>query len=246
MNFWDSLIRKISISILIPQTDKTRERWVGNKLKKLKKGIKILDAGAGESYYSKYCKHLHYVSQDFAQYDGKGDAMGIQTGKRDSSKLDIISDITDIPVRSGSFDAVLCVEVLEHLPRPLEALKELSRVLKKGGVLILTAPTYSHTHYSPYYYYSGFATNFYKHNFPLYDFNIEEIYIYGNYFDSIALELARLPLVCFRSMGFLSLPLVALCTLGIPIFIYLRILSIIKPEVRDLLNFGHCIKARKS
>lgn len=242
MNLWKFLV---SLSILIPQSDTLRELWVSNKLKKLKRGTKILDAGAGESYYSKYCKHLHYVSQDFAKYDGKGDAKGIQTGKRNSSKLHIVSDITDIPVESASFDAVLCVEVLEHIPRPLDALKELSRVLKKDGVLILTAPTYSHTHYSPYYFYSGFATNFYRENLPLYGFKIEEIFIYGNYFDSIALELARLPLVCFRSMGLLSLPLIVLCTLGIPPYIYLRILSMIKPEVKDLLNFGHCIKARK-
>ena len=37
---------------------------------------------------------LDYVSQDFAQYDGEGDTIGLQTGTWDQAQLDIISDIT--------------------------------------------------------------------------------------------------------------------------------------------------------
>ncbi len=106
-------------NLLLPQSDKQREFWVAKKLKKIKKGSKIIDAGAGECYYKKYCKHLKYVSQDFGKYNGKGDSVGIQTGKRDSSKLDIVSDIVNIPVKKESFDATLCVEVFEHIPRHL-------------------------------------------------------------------------------------------------------------------------------
>ena len=67
-----------------------------------------------------------------------GDSKGIQKDSRDYSSLDIISDITSIPVSDNTFDAVMCIEVFEHLPNPIDALVELNRVLKPGGKLILT------------------------------------------------------------------------------------------------------------
>ncbi len=231
-------------NLALPQSDKLREFWVEKKLKRIKKGSKILDAGAGECYYERYCKHLNYVSQDFGKYNGKGDSVGIQTGTRDSSKLDIVSDIVDIPVKKASFDAVLCVEVFEHIPRPLDALLELSRITKKNGVLILTAPFNSLTHYSPYYFYSGFSKNFYKENLPKYGFKIKEIYSYGNYFDYLSVELARVPLAVFRRNKILFLPVAVFYPLAIPIYILMRILSLVIVS-SDLAVFGICIEAVK-
>lgn len=239
-----SVLFKLKNAVL-PQSDKARERWVAKRLSKIKEGSTILDAGAGECYYRKYCGHLKYVSQDFGEYDGKGDRSGIQTGKRDSSGIDIVSDIVSIPVEPGSFDAVLCVEVFEHLPRPLDALHELSRVVKKGGTLILTAPFTSLTHYSPYYFYSGFSKNFYKENLPKYGFKIKEIYVYGNYFDTIALELARTPLVVFRKIGVFSLPLFLLYPFLLPSYVLLRTLSYMFPSTSELMSFGVCVEATK-
>ena len=49
-----------------------RENWLKEILMDIPNGMKILDAGAGEGQYQKYCEHLDYVSQDFAEYDGTG------------------------------------------------------------------------------------------------------------------------------------------------------------------------------
>lgn len=231
--------------IIIPQSDSAREKWISSNLARLKKGGKILDAGAGECYYQKYCGHLKYVSQDFNGYDGKGDKKGIQTGKRDVSQIDIVSDIVKMPIDSSSFDNVLCVEVFEHIPDPLSALKEMSRVTKKGGTLILTAPFSSLVHYSPFYYYSGFSKNFYKDTLPKYNFKIEEIYVYGNYFDWIALEIARTPLVLWRMIKFWSLPIIFIYLITAPAYIMFRTLGTLIPSSSDLLAFGVCIKAKK-
>lgn len=53
-------------------------------------------------------------------------------------------DITKLPLKDNSVDAIFCSEVLEHVPNYKKALSECSRVLKKNGVLILTVPTHMH------------------------------------------------------------------------------------------------------
>lgn len=233
------------LALFIPQSDKVREAWVARELSKLAKNSTILDAGAGECQYKKYCSHLKYTSQDFNQYEGTGDKKGIQTGKRDVSKIDIVSDIAKMPLKPESFDSVLCVEVFEHLPRPLDALEELSRVTKKGGTLILTAPFASLTHYSPYFFYSGFSENFYKDNLPKHGFQIEKTYTYGNYFDFITLEIIRAPLVLWRTINVLSIPILIIYPMVIPTYILMRLLGLILPQSQDFLSFGICIKAKK-
>jgi len=143
---------------------KNRDIWLEKALKEVLVGSRILDAGAGELRYKKFCDHLKYVSQDFAQYNGEGDSKGLQTGTWDQTKLDIISDITEIPEPDGSFDAIMCIEVFEHLPDPALAMKEFARLLKSGGQLIITAPFCSLTHFAPYHFGTGYNTYYYEHH----------------------------------------------------------------------------------
>ena len=78
-----------------------------------------------------YCSHLAYVSQDFCQYVGqRGGAIdeGIQNAQWDTSRIDVVSDIADVPLPDGSFDVILCSEVLEHVPEPTHALDEFARL----------------------------------------------------------------------------------------------------------------------
>lgn len=172
-----------------------REIWLKNTLMKIPSGSRILDAGAGEQAYKRFCQHLNYVAQDFAKYDGKGDNAGIQTGSWDQTDLDIISDITAIPEPDGSFDSIMCVEVFEHLPDPIKAVKEFSRLLKSNGHLILTAPFCSLTHFAPYHFGTGFSKYFYEVNLKQHGFEILELQANGNYFQYIAQEIRRIPVV---------------------------------------------------
>jgi SAM-dependent methyltransferase len=48
--------------------------------------------------------------------------------------------ILALPFVDGSFDVVLSTEVIEHTPGPTEGLRELCRVLRRGGRLIVTSP----------------------------------------------------------------------------------------------------------
>lgn len=112
--------------------DPNKDAWIKKQLAKLESGKSILDAGAGTLKWKPFCSHLKYTSQDFAQYDASSD-VGLQSEGWEYPKLDIVSDITNIPVPDESFDAVLCTDVLEHLPNPNAALQELVRVTKRGG-----------------------------------------------------------------------------------------------------------------
>ena len=49
-------------------------------------------------------------------------------------------DITDIDYSDNTFDLIICNHVLEHIPNDLDAMKELYRVLKPGGIAILQVP----------------------------------------------------------------------------------------------------------
>jgi ubiquinone/menaquinone biosynthesis C-methylase UbiE len=166
----------------------SREKWLKKTLAEVPANQTILDAGAGELKYKSYCEHLKYVSQDFAQYDGKGDGIGIQTSSWDNSKIDLVSDIASIPVDDASFDNILCSEVFEHIPHPVEALSEFSRILKPGGRLILTAPFCSLTHFAPYHFYTGFNSYFYKKWMTDFNFEIIEMTENGNYYEYLSQE----------------------------------------------------------
>jgi len=49
----------------------------------------------------------------------------------------VTADVTALPFAEGSFDGITCGYVLEHVPEPEKGLSELSRVLRKGGRMLL-------------------------------------------------------------------------------------------------------------
>jgi len=49
-------------------------------------------------------------------------------------------DITDLHLKSESFDCLLCLHVLEHIPDDLQALREMRRVLKPGAWALIGVP----------------------------------------------------------------------------------------------------------
>lgn len=224
------------------QNEINRLIWLEATLKNIPTGDRILDAGAGELAQMKYCNHLNYVSQDFAQYDGKGNDAGLQMQNWDNSKLDIVSDITDIPEPDASFDAIMCIEVFEHLPEPIATIKEFSRLLKKNGSLILTAPFCSLTHFAPYHFYTGFNRYFYEKHLPENGFEIGEITPNGDYFDYLAQELRRIPSVALKYGGYRNRKLNKSVNTLLPL---LQQMSEVGRGSSELLCFGYHVLAIK-
>lgn len=180
--------------------ESARVKWIEDTLKKIPEGLTILDAGAGESPYKKFCSHLKYIAQDFGKYHGDGET-GLQTGTWDNTQLDIVSDILSIPLPGASIDAIMCTEVLEHIPDPLGAIKEFSRLIKPGGYLLITAPFASLTHFAPYHFASGLSRYFYEKHLPENGFEISELQLNGNYFEYIAQENRRIKSIAAKYAG---------------------------------------------
>lgn len=70
--------------------------------------------------------HLHYVSTDLAQQD-----------------VDVLADICHLPFRHDQFDMIVINHVMEHIPDDRAAMRELFRILKPGGIAVLTFPYHS-------------------------------------------------------------------------------------------------------
>jgi len=49
--------------------------------------------------------------------------------------------LTDLPFRDGEFDFVFCTEVLEHIPDDKRAIREIARVLRPEGLVLISTPT---------------------------------------------------------------------------------------------------------
>jgi len=100
----------------------------------------ILDAGCGRGFYLygislyKFVKEIHGIdiSEKYLKI-----ARSINKDKKVKIKK---SSIYKIPYKNNFFDLIVCSEVLEHLEYDKKAIKELYRVLKPNGKLIITVP----------------------------------------------------------------------------------------------------------
>ncbi len=140
----------------------------------------ILDVGAGGGHYRGFFKDKHYLAADLclAQDTYKG--------------LDVISDICNLSFKDSSIDNVMCIEVIEHSLEPERLFKELNRILKKGGRLLLTSPLCCGEHMQPYdfYRYTRFSLS---KMLETTGFEIKNITTRGGYFTLIGYLLSRVP-----------------------------------------------------
>jgi SAM-dependent methyltransferase len=66
-----------------------------------------------------------------------------------AKRPDVQADAICVPLRDGCFNAVICSELLEHVPEPLTVLREIHRVLAVGGTLLACAPFLYRVHGDP-------------------------------------------------------------------------------------------------
>lgn len=106
---------------------------------KLQKNSKALEVGCGAGFSTKRLADMlpKGVSLEGSEY--------VEEMLPDARKLNpgikfIAESVYDLQRKDSSLDLVFLLEVLEHLDHPELALKEISRVVKPGGYLILGVP----------------------------------------------------------------------------------------------------------
>jgi ubiquinone/menaquinone biosynthesis C-methylase UbiE len=107
---------------------------------------KVVDIGCGQSPY----KHL--LNSQKAQYYGLDIEDANQKFDYENPQI-IRFDGQNIPLEDSSMDCFICTEVLEHIQEPNKIIAEIYRILKVGGVGIVTVPWSARYHYIPYDYY---------------------------------------------------------------------------------------------
>jgi ubiquinone/menaquinone biosynthesis C-methylase UbiE len=95
-----------------------------------------LDVGCGDGRTSGVWlagRGCRYVGADIS-------ATAVEQARSLGLEAHVVSDAGELPFEDESFSGVLAIEVLEHLFEPLEAAREFRRVLKPGGMLVMTMP----------------------------------------------------------------------------------------------------------
>lgn len=141
-------------------------------VKKYASQEKTLEVGCGFSHYSEYFPNRIGI-----------DVVSLPT-------VDVVADAHDLNMfKEGEFDRVLCIEVLEHLHSPQKAVDEMRRVLKKGGILILTTRFIFPLHDVPHDYYRFTE---YGLRYLLKDFEVIEVKEEVDTFGALAMILQRI------------------------------------------------------
>jgi SAM-dependent methyltransferase len=83
---------------------------------------RVLDIGSGTAHIKDFRSDI--VSTDILPFPG----------------IDVVADAHRLPFPDGVFTGLVMLDVLHHLERPIEFLKEASRVLKPGGRLAMIEP----------------------------------------------------------------------------------------------------------
>lgn len=106
-------------------------------------GITCLDVGCGDRPY------------EYLFNDGKYTGIDIEDSGRpiNMKKPDYFYNGTNFQFSDEEFDMVICTQVLEHVPDPLLLIKEMARVCKRGGAVIISLPFVYPEHEQPFDYF---------------------------------------------------------------------------------------------
>jgi SAM-dependent methyltransferase len=170
---------------------------------------RILDIGSGRQVLCRYLK----TSTAYFSLDSQ------ETGLEwYNAKPSTFGDAEKLPFNNGSFDTVVLLEVLEHLPNPIIALQEAQRVLKKDGLLVLSTPFLYPIHDAPRDY-QRWTQHGLEQLIIHSDLVVQDIFKMGTPIETgILLLNLSLAWLCLYAPLVVRLPLLTLAIITIPLF----------------------------
>ncbi|OGJ56337.1 hypothetical protein A3D88_01610 [Candidatus Peribacteria bacterium RIFCSPHIGHO2_02_FULL_52_16] len=200
-------------------------------LKKYRSTGKTLDVGCGSALYGNFFPNRTTLDIEV----------------RPGVQVDIVGDAHDLKqIADAVYENILCTEVLEHLHTPAKAIAEFHRVLKPGGMLILTTRFIFPLHDAPgdYFRYTKYGL---RHLMK--DFDIIELKEEANTIETLAVLYQRIGFQC-DTLGFRPLKFFW--------FLKARILMLFawtltkefgdirhKQQEKNILSSGYYVAARK-
>jgi SAM-dependent methyltransferase len=201
----------------------------------IKKG-RVVDIGSGDSNIEKYINNeVELIKVDYPC-----------TNIRYINNPNIYANAESLPFAQNSFDAVLLLEVIEHICRFDIVLDEIKRILKKNGLLYISAPFIYPAHDVPYDFHR-FTRDGLKQDLERHGFKIEIIEQHGN---SLVVSLQMLNLVLLETVVKISKNFVLLGIFLAVIFYPLCLLNnviaspFLRSTIMDAAVFGHFIVAK--
>ena len=115
-------------------------RWIAKYLAKHEpQGLNILSIGDGLGFDSLYLAQAgHKVT--YYEVPGYGQSFAYRLFADAGAEITMVSDLAQIPAEA--FDAILCLDVLEHVPDVPAFVGQLTNYLRPGGIFIVHAPFY--------------------------------------------------------------------------------------------------------
>ena len=126
-------------AILDPENARI-QAFLAEQAQQLSSESRVLDGGAGNRPYQSLFKQQNYQSCDMP-------------GGFYKQAHDFECFMHETPCEDNEYDRVLLTQVLEHVPDPLAVLREIKRILKPGGRLLLSVPLNAPLHGEPWHFF---------------------------------------------------------------------------------------------
>lgn len=102
--------------------------WFEALLKRVPSGARVLEVGAGPGLLASYARSrrpdVHWIASDLIETPWN----------------DVVADGLRLPLRTGSLDALVALDLMHHLARPAAFFSEAARVLRPGGQISAIEP----------------------------------------------------------------------------------------------------------
>jgi len=110
--------------------------WALEQLASVVHNRRVLDIGAGSGWLGRHLKSAH-----------PGELVAVEIDTRSHHILNEAYDrvLTEVePLRGETFDFIVLLDVLEHLPKPMDYLREVRALLAPGGLILVSVPNVAH------------------------------------------------------------------------------------------------------
>lgn len=145
--FRDDVLISYSLAYYFYKMKVTIDGMVAQEIKSKGKGValKIMDMGCNRGYdvfrmSKKFAgSSLSFTGLDISPVDIEY-AKDVAAQQKLDNCIFVVGNAEATEFKENSFDIIVCSELLEHVPQPEKVMKEIYRIVKKGGIAIISTP----------------------------------------------------------------------------------------------------------